>query len=478
MLKKFLYTILIFVGLSGAYLSAQSCDTSKFSAMIKKSRALNTTKPYSALKLALTTLELTKKCGNLFWIGKSYLQMGSSYDYLTKVDSAFYGFQMYLYYANRLKDTSCIADAYNNMGALYIYKANYSAALKLCIKALSLAEKINDERVAAACYGNIGNVYYFQKQYDNALEYWLRCLAVQKKLNNYQNVIVLLSNISAYYNEKEDFKTSIRYLNECLSYTQKNKDVRGEMIAYVNLGASLSYDGDNKTALEYFFKAREIAIDLNDNYNLITTLNDMADCYHRLQNYKLAIDYYFQSLEIERKNSNPEGKIAAYLGLYMVYDSTANYKKAIYYLRRMQELKDSVLNIENQKQINELQTQYQSEKKDQENKLLTAKNTLSEQTIKNQNRFAIFLVVGIIISLLLTLNVYRSYRQKKKDNMIILSQKDEVELRNDIISKQKSVVEEKQREVLDSIHYAKRIQQSLLTSEKNIEKMLNNLRKK
>ena len=71
--------------------------------------------------------------------------------------------------------------------------------------------------------------------------------------------------------------------------------------------------------------------------------------------------------------------------------------------------------------------------------------------------------------------MYRGFRQKKKDNLIILSQKAEVELRNNIIEHQKAVVEEKQKEIIDSIHYAKRIQQALLTSERYIQKTISRL---
>jgi hypothetical protein len=66
--------------------------------------------------------------------------------------------------------------------------------------------------------------------------------------------------------------------------------------------------------------------------------------------------------------------------------------------------------------------------------------------------------------------IFRSYRQKQKANIIISQQKSEVE-------KQKNLVEEKQKDILDSIHYAKRIQQSLLPTEKYIEKKLNELKK-
>ena len=72
--------------------------------------------------------------------------------------------------------------------------------------------------------------------------------------------------------------------------------------------------------------------------------------------------------------------------------------------------------------------------------------------------------------LILAIVILRSLRQNQKKNKIITEQKL-------IVEKQKELVEEKQKEILDSIHYAKRIQTALITSEKYITKRLQNLQK-
>ena len=71
--------------------------------------------------------------------------------------------------------------------------------------------------------------------------------------------------------------------------------------------------------------------------------------------------------------------------------------------------------------------------------------------------------IALVFSIVLGAFIFRAFRQKQKVNLII--------------SKQKELVEEKQREILDSIHYAKRIQQSLLPTEKYIDKNINRLKK-
>lgn len=457
---------------------SQTCDSSNFSSQLKTSEELSVNKPDSALKIALAALGKAKNCDNKQMLMKAFYLVGSAYDYLSQVDSAMECYKMYLFYATQIKDSSSIARAYNMVGSIYIYKADYNKALNLCLTGLKIAERIKDDRVTSSCIGNIGNICYYQRHYEEALSYWLRGLEIAKKLKNVKNVIILLGNVGAYYNEKEDFENAIKYLNESLAYTLQENDKHGALAAMINLGNAYMYAGKYEMALQYNSKALALAEEVNDYYNQIIVSNNTGDIYTKLRRYKDAERQFLHALVIERKFPYPQGRLASDYGLFMVNDSIGNYKTSIAYLLKYKDLKDSVLNEESQAQLNEFQTKYQSEKKEQENKLLTAKNTLSEQTIKNQRNITVFLVIGILLALILFVSVYRSFRQKKKDNLVILSQKQEVELRNAIIENQKAMVEEKQKEIIDSIHYARRIQQALLANENYIQKTLKRLLEK
>ena len=63
------------------------------------------------------------------------------------------------------------------------------------------------------------------------------------------------------------------------------------------------------------------------------------------------------------------------------------------------------------------------------------------------------------------------YRRIKKARKDLIKKNEEIQL-------QKMVIEEKQKEIIDSINYAKRIQQSLLPTEKYLERVLKQLRGK
>ena len=138
---------------------------------------------------------------------------------------------------------------------------------------------------------------------------------------------------------------------------------------------------------------------------------------------------------------------------------------------RYSAIKDTLLNEESLSQINEMQTKYETEKKDKE---LVLKNAeIKQKTLESEKeqvfRYALF--GGLFLTLVFGIFIFNRFRITQKQKRIIEIQKQQVEI-------QKEMVEMKQHEILDSIHYAKRIQKSMLTTEKYIEKELKRLMKK
>jgi hypothetical protein len=112
----------------------------------------------------------------------------------------------------------------------------------------------------------------------------------------------------------------------------------------------------------------------------------------------------------------------------------------------------------------ELQTKYETEKKQQEIEILNAKNA--------KNQIIIYAsVAGIILLLAVAFLAINRYRVKHRANELL-------EARNLEIHTQKEIIEAKNKGIMDSINYAKRIQDSLLPTEKYIQRSLERLRKK
>ena len=95
-------------------------------------------------------------------------------------------------------------------------------------------------------------------------------------------------------------------------------------------------------------------------------------------------------------------------------------------------------------------------------------NSQKEKEIAFQHLVRNIMIIGLILLLTLAFIIYRSLQQNKKDKKIIEQQKQ-------MVDEAFKHLEEKNKEVMDSITYAQRIQKALITSELYIEKQLNRL---
>ncbi len=101
--------------------------------------------------------------------------------------------------------------------------------------------------------------------------------------------------------------------------------------------------------------------------------------------------------------------------------------------------------------------------------------TIANEKSRKQFIVMIFILCGLVLVAIFAIFIFRSLRITQKQKDIIEKQKTIVEAQKFEVELQKDLVEEKQKEVIDSIHYAKRIQTALLRTEKYISQHLSKL---
>lgn len=196
------------------------------------------------------------------------------------------------------------------------------------------------------------------------------------------------------------------------------------------------------------------------------TKASLGSVYTKIKKYKEAKIYLESSYSISRAIQNREVASEASLRLSQLDSCLGNWKDAYTFHKEHIKYKDSIYNEENLRKSVSLQMNYEFEKKEAESKLQQQKKELIFLEEKQKQRtIIIFTSLGLGMLLILTVVILRSLAKSKRDNKIIQSQKREVE-------EQKLLVEDKQKEILDSIYYAKRIQNSLLPTDKYIERNL------
>lgn len=379
---------------------------------------------------------------------------------LGNYDKALLDLSKALYLFKQAKAKSWISSCNVDFGNIYYTQGEFGKAITSYMEALKIAEDLNDIQMQSVCVNNIGNIYFYKQNFDKAIEFYLRAYDLNKILKDDKKVALTLDNIGLVYFNKGDFDKAMMYQTNSLSIIEKIGDKKSIAETLTNLGGLCVEMDRVPQALAYLKRAYDIHIEIGSKYGASNTLINIADGYRKLGKYKEAIQSLEEGIriskDIEAKNNLKE----AYFSLSQVYEENKKFDQSLKYYKLYSELKDSMINEESNNHINELSAKYESDKKQKEIELLKKDQEVKDEKIARQNIITTTVVVGLILFLILSFIIFLRYKEKKRSHAEIKAQKE--------------VIENKQMEILDSIRYAKRIQQSLLPSEKYIHKILNN----
>lgn len=348
-----------------------------------------------------------------------------------------------------------IAEAYNLKGIINRDQSNLHDALDNYLEALKLFEALKLPTKVAGIQNNIGLIYAEIKEYRTALSYYFKAEKINQAGHKKSYLAINYNNIATCYQKLKQYSSAQLYLNKSLALRQEKADTVGMAMAYHNIGINHQLTGEKDSAIYFFHKSLGYLSRMDPNighaYNYLELGNTL------LQQDKLAEaeGYLLNALKIS-ENSELDGvKVEVYKYLSELYKRKNDFKKAFSFQEHYMLLKETVESDESKNEILKKELEYAFNQK-QELQRIEADNkqAVYNAEIKNQKKLTMYAIIGLIVLSGLVLFVLRSYHQKRKANFII--------------SKQKEIVEHKNKEILDSITYAKYIQNALLPSDKVI----------
>ncbi|MES2837254.1 MAG: tetratricopeptide repeat protein [Bacteroidota bacterium] len=353
-----------------------------------------------------------------------------------------------------------LANAYGNIGNANYWQGIYSPALENHIKALKIREKINDKKGIAGSTVCIGVVYYSQQNYDKAIDYYLKAIKIYEEINDNNGVALTLGNMGGVYMYSGKYDKAIEVFLKAHKIYEKLGNKNSIAGSLNNVGVIYYEQKNNKKALEYFLKALQTQLEIGDKLAIAGSYINISSVYLEQKQYFEAIDYLNKSLAIGYETGIKMLAKDSYKGLAGIYAAMNDYKQAYQFQNKFIAVKDSIYTEDNQKQIAEMQTKYETEKKDIEIKLL---NKDKEQQKQKQK----YILLGLALVVMLAGVLLFAFYTKRKANLLLAKQKTEIE-------HQKQIIEEKHKEISDSINYAERIQRALLASKKVLDHNLEN----
>jgi tetratricopeptide (TPR) repeat protein len=352
-------------------------------------------------------------------------------------------------------DTDGVASIYNNIGLLYQNLGDYPKAIENMQKSLKIREQRKEQYNIAACIGNIAAVYGELNEDSLSMVYQQKSFAIHEKMNNQRDMVSSLNNLCALYLKKKDYKKALECLNHALGIIDKMESKDQRALIYSAMGNVYNSMKDYPKALETYIKIMPMVERQGDQKQLAGLYNFMGFAQQNLRQYKQAGENYLKAYELgEKLNLKVEQKEAA-VGLYQVYKQNNDLQKALRYHEEASRLNDSIYNTSKSESLNSLKTQFALDRQEVSLKAKADEELKKKEAEKARQRVVIYAAMGgLLLVLVFSYFLYQRFRLTNKQNRII--------------AKQKLIVEQKNKEVTDSIVYAKRLQQAIIPPEEMI----------
>lgn len=365
--------------------------------------------------------------------------------------------------------------AYNNIGLVYYYRGNYPEALKNHFAALKIQESINDKFGVASSYNHIGLIYSNQANYSEALKNHEASLKLKKELNDKMGIVASYVNIGNVHCNQENYPEALKNYNQGLKEAEKTGDMQAVSTCYNNIGSVCMSQKDYQAAQQNFLTSIKITESTGDKYGEAMALINLAEVYNQLKKYKEAEYNALKGLEIASSIGGLELKKEANKALSSIYEVTGKTDKALKYYKLFATDKDSLANEENTRKTLQAQLQYQYEKKTVADSIrVSEERKVIAAQLKHEKTYRFALYGGLTLTLIFALFMVNRFRVTTRQKNIIAMKEKLTKQQKQIIAHQKDLVEGKQKEMLDSINYALRIQRALLPGERLLDKYLNN----
>lgn len=311
-------------------------------------------------------------------LAKIYVNLSLSNYYLGKYDDNLkYGLKaLHLY--DSLGDKRELGTMYGELGYQMKYR-DLSKANELMQRGIAILEKLGDSVPLAKIYDNYGVLKEINNQYDSAKYFYSKALDFKKGFKDSVGIPYSLNNISMIYMLKHQYDSAIFYLNESTKIRRVKNDVIG----------------------------------LAENYGYF------GQIYASTGNFDKAINQLQESLELAKKCNYTLLIKSIYSDLSLIYEKKNDYQNALIYQKLFKQYGDSLINIETNKAIADLQVRYETSEKE---KALIQKST----QLRQQKVIKISILISSLILLVSTLIFFRN-------KILLIRRNEKIQVQNALI---------------------------------------------
>lgn len=402
-------------------------DTVRINELNRQSFDLIKRNPDSATILANKAIRLSEVINFIRGLSDGYARLGIIEKDRGNFPDALRYYRQSLAYRLKMGDKDLLARIYNNIGNVYSKMGIHDSSAYYMLQALRMADALDLEPARAMYAMNLGIAYEKNRDFDLAIQYIRQARKLYENIGDSAGIVKCLINESAIFIAQQDYQKAKPLLKRAiiLSGTQ---EMEHEMhLAIGNLAVShmnlLEYD----SSLYYMRIALDYNNEIDNLHDAAIDMSNLGVLFHSMGNKDSAYYWYDKSLTLSEANGDLSTAAKNALGLSELHAEMGNYHDAYLYRVKHTRLSDSLFNETKTEVIAELQTRYETEKKEAEIRLLNKEKEVQQKELSRKTVFQNFLVFGIIAFLLIGFLFFNRYKLKQK------------------IEKQKALLEERKR---------------------------------
>lgn len=314
---------------------------------------------------------------------------------------------------------------YEQISLAYRDLGNYSKSIESSFKALKIYDELNLQEKTAGMRLQIGSHFAAEKNYPKAITYISQALKTFQQRKDTANVVLAMINLGETYRLNGNADSAAILFKECLELNQKLDNSNVKVVkgyARGNLGMVYATQNKEEEAIELLKSAMEILGQMNDYYSASVYQAELAQIYIRQGKKEQGEALLRDALQTAEREKLKEQIRDISKDLSLFYEETGRFQDALELRKQYEVYHDSLVNIENVRKTEQLESQYWLDRKDADIRILEVENQSKRRTV-----FVLSVGAAILLGLLSIL--YRLQILRKRAYKKVAEQKDIIEKR-------------------------------------------------
>ncbi|MCF8304735.1 MAG: sensor histidine kinase [Bacteroidales bacterium] len=359
----------------------------------------------------------------------SYIEKADEYTQVN-TDSALFWYNQAMALADQMADTVSIARSRMKLGDINARRGNYSKALEYYLSSLRISEAAELKEVLTDIYNNMAILYDKTNRLEEAMDYYLKSYQLDKKAGNKVGMAYVLNNMGNLYMRKDQTEKARDLFEQALNLAIEANDTVATSYMYGNLGDVYRKQGKLNKAKGFYIKGLKIFKSQQMNHEMANSYLNLGLIANLQDDFNHANDYLFKGLKLAKQLGMREQVMHFYKAIADHYYSIGDYRKAYETHLVYSKLSDTLYNAQSSRQMDELRTRYEIEKKSKEIELLRKEDELKALKLDQKNLelrksqlqntmlwVALLVAIGFMILLYQILRI-RNKNRRAQDNLV------------------------------------------------------------